>query len=126
MINTTIDALVDYLKSHCGVNVRFGKFDAEPSMYPLVQIIPQGTGLITGYTSQTNFYEFPLEIRIVDAKDNEIKVLRTFHKFLFEIGGFREYQGHDIGGDFTCEYSQNSTFEIVCLLKIKIDAHKEA
>lgn len=125
MIYSTLDGLRTHLAANCQCNVEIAPKDEQPDQYTLISLEPVGTGNLQRQNDSTIFMVMPLRIRVVDTKENEVKVLRTLDLLLRYIGTFEAYRGHDITGDIDLEYTDASQYQAVMQLNLKFDNHKE-
>ena len=121
MIASEIRDLEQYIKANVKANCHFGMRDNDPNIYPLVEIRMTEDFDIFRQNEKTLSTDLPMELRIIVARENELKALEVLERLYQKINQFNTHKGHSLEGSGTPEYvEETKTYEISLLYKLKL------
>lgn len=102
-----LDELEKYINRNVKVNCGFGDKDIKPDQYPYIQIIPALTMNLHRQDKKSVMLRFPVDLKIMVSRDNELEALEVFQRLLKKINQFNEFRNHSIGEDIEPEYLES-------------------
>nr|BDD44684.1 hypothetical protein 14 [Legionellales bacterium] len=121
MIVSEIRDLEQYIKANVKANCHFGLKDNDPNLYPLIEIRVTEDFDIYVENERMLTTDIPLELRIIVARENELKALEVLERLYLKINQFNTHRGHILEGSGTPEYvEETKTYEISLLYKLKL------
>ena len=125
----TTDTLYDlrqYIVSAVGVNCEIGDNDIADDQKPFLKIIPNNTITANFMNTHLNSLDFPVELRIIVDKGQELKALDILDRLMRKINQFNSNEGHRADETIEAEYIEDKkTYELAVNYKLKLLEHDD-